>query len=271
MNQIPKISIILPTYNGAKYLRRTIESIFPQSFSDWELIIVNDGSSDKSEDIIQEYLNLDYRLVYIKNEINLGIQKTLNIGIEVSKGKYIARIDDDDVWIDNDKLKRQIEFFENNNDYILVGTGAIITDNNGKEITRYLMPLEDKQIRSKMLRTNCFIHSSVLFKKESLEIVGGYKGLLEDYDLWLRLGLIGKMANIDTYSVRYSFNFDGVNTTNKNLRLKENLVLAKKYKKHYPNYFYSLIMGYSKMFGYHFFKYLPLKIEGIILKFHKSL
>jgi glycosyltransferase involved in cell wall biosynthesis len=265
-----KVSIILPTYNGEKYIRRAIESILSQSFSDWELIIINDCSSDNTEIILKEYIAKDVRIFYIKNEINLGVHKSLNKGLKEAKGDYIARIDDDDEWIDKDKLKKQIEFLENNKDYVLVGTGVVLVDIYGNEINRYLMPILDKDIRKKLLRINCFIHSSVVFRKSILDMSGNYDGLLEDYDLWLRMGVLGKMANLASYSVKYWLNNTGVNSQKKVLRLKENLFLSKKYKNKYSGYWKALTLGYLKLFFYPLVKILPTKLIGHLHKWHKD-
>ena len=147
MNNNPRISIILPTYNGAKYIRKAIESVISQNFFDWELMIINDGSTDNTEEIIEEYKSKDNRIVYIKNDSNLGIQKTFNKGLGEAKREYVARIDDDDEWIDKDKLTNQVEFLDNNQDYVLVGTGVIIVDVSDKEVVKYLVPTRDNEIR----------------------------------------------------------------------------------------------------------------------------
>lgn len=111
----PKISIILPVYNGEKTIRNAIASILRQSLADFELIIVDDGSSDGSRRVISSFK--DERIVVI-NQDNVGLQKTLNRGLNLARGEYIARIDADDEWVDNDKLKNQVEFLDANRDYV---------------------------------------------------------------------------------------------------------------------------------------------------------
>ena len=106
----PLVSIIMPAYNGAKWIQKAILSVLAQSYTDFEFIIINDGSSDNTEEIITASTKYDKRIRYIKNEHNLGVQKTRNIALSIALGEYIAEIDQDDEWIDKDKLKKQIKF-----------------------------------------------------------------------------------------------------------------------------------------------------------------
>ena len=112
-NKEPIVTVLLPAYNAEKYIRESIDSILDQTFTDFELLIINDGSTDKTEEIILSYN--DSRIRYIKNEMNLKLIKSLNKGIDLSRGKYIARMDADDISLPN-RLKEQVEFMENHND-----------------------------------------------------------------------------------------------------------------------------------------------------------
>ena len=127
----PQVSIIMPVYNGEKFLKEAIESILSQTFTDFEFIIVNDGSIDSSLKIIREYANRDSRIKIIDQK-NTGIIGALNNALKASKGTYIARMDSDDIS-NPDRLKKQIEYIEKENAY-LCGTWAISIDKNGKEI-----------------------------------------------------------------------------------------------------------------------------------------
>ena len=124
---MPLISIILPVYNSKKErLTQSIESVFSQSFKDFELIIINDASTNDIEATILEYITKDKRIVYIKNKENLKLTKTLNKGLEISQGQYIARIDDDDIWMDKEKIQKQIDFMNKNPKYGLCGTNVYL-------------------------------------------------------------------------------------------------------------------------------------------------
>ena len=272
-----KVSIILPTYNGGKYIKTAIESVIFQSFFNWELIIINDGSSDNTESIVKEYTINNPRIIYLKNEQNIGVQKTLNRGLKEAKGEYIARIDDDDEWINPDKLSRQIEFLINNLDCVLVGTGVINTDGNGQELFRYLLPETDKSIRNNILYKNCFVHSSVVFKKEAVLNLEGYDEStdalhIEDYDLWLKLGTIGKLANLSIYAVKFTLREGSMSSLNKLYQLDKDIILIKKYKDKYPNYTKALILSYLRLFLYKIFDFIfPPSINSKIFKLYKQL
>ena len=203
----PLVSIIMPSYNGTKWIEKAILSVLVQSFVDFEFIIIDDGSRDNTQEVITVFTKYDKRIRYIKNEYNLGVQKTRNIALDISLGEYIAEIDHDDEWIDKDKLKKQVEFLENNQGHVLVGTGVVVVNEEGVEIARYLMPETDVEIRKKILRANCFIHSSVMYRAKKVKDIGCYtiEKMSEDHDLWLRLGRVGKFMNFQEYSVQYCF------------------------------------------------------------------
>ena len=271
MNINPKVSVIIPTYNDSKSLIRAIESVISQSFKDLEIIIIDDGSTDNTKEIVKDLIDKDTRIKYFYQE-NIGHPSVpRNFGMEKVTGEYIALLDSDDEWIDTEKIKQQVEFLDTNKEYVLVGTGVVNVEYNGKEINRYLMPETDKKIRQKILRINSFINSSVLFRTSAFETVGSSSSILEDYDLWMKLGNIGKFNNLPIYAVKYCVKFDGYGAKNKSARLEENLVLSKKYKDIYPNYFKAFILGYIKIFFYPIFELLPIKIKGVLLKLHKKL
>ena len=271
--KMPLVSIILPAYNGAQWIQKAIRSVLAQSFSDFELIIINDGSTDDTEAIILRFAGQDSRIRYIRNERNLGIQRTRNISLEQSYCDYMAEIDQDDEWVDKDKVKKQFAFLKAHPDHVLIGTGAIMVDSRGKEIARYLMPKTDQEIRRKLLRKNCFIHSSVMYRKHPVKEIGGYAidRMSEDHDLWLRLGRIGKFGNLQDYAVKYYLNSKGYNSQDKFLRLKQNLLFAKEHKDFYPNYIFAVIFGWAKIFFTPIFYLMSTKLKGILLGFYKRI
>ncbi len=269
----PKITILLPVYNGNKWIEKSIRSALGQSFNDFELLVINDCSTDNTEQIVSSLVPQDQRIIYLKNGKNLGLAETLNIGLGLAKGEYIARLDADDEWIDMDKLKKQVSLLDKHSDYLLVGTGAIVVDEDGEEITRYLLPKTDSEIRRKILRMNCFIHTSVLFRTKIVKEIGGYlhEKILEDHDLWLRLGRVGKFANLPEYSVKYLFHTKGVNSQNKILRLRQNMRLAKENKAFYPNYMSALLLGWAKIIFLPIFSIVPPSLKGLLLRIHKKI
>ena len=115
---IPKVSVVIITYNRARFLPEAIESVIAQSFTDWELIVVDDASTDNTKGVVEKYSSVDSRIKYYRNPENLNISKSRNRGIELSKGKYIAVLDSDDIWCDIEKLKLQYSFLESNLDHV---------------------------------------------------------------------------------------------------------------------------------------------------------
>lgn len=271
------ISIILPTYNGSKWIKNAILSVQAQTYSNWELLVVDDGSNDNTGEVVRNMAGLDQRVIYTKNEKNLGIQKSLNKGLREAKGEYIARIDDDDEWIDIDKLKTQVEFLEKNNDYVLVGTGVKAVYENGNTVFERINPLDDLDIRKTILNKNCFIHSSVMFRKSIALQVGGYSEDLkmkhvEDYDLWLRMGRIGKLANLSIIGIKLLIHKESLSSKNKIAQFEKSIKLAKLYKNYYPNFYRAYASLYMRMMIYKIVTLPILKnIYPFLYKVYKNL
>ncbi len=260
------VSIIMPTWNGAEYIKRAVQSVIDQTYQEWELIIIDDGSDDqtKTATAISHFL-ADDRILYLKNEKNLGIQKTLNKGLAQAKGEYIARIDDDDQWVDSEKLQKQVLFLDDHSHHVVVGTGVILIDEANKELIRYFLPETDNAIKNKILGKNCFVHSSVMFRKNAAMEVGGYdesKAMmhLEDYDLWLKLGTVGKLANLPLYATMVTLRKGGLSSKNKLEQARKTITLAGKYKKDYPHYTASIIRSIARLIVYGYILPAPIKI-----------
>ncbi|MEK7546579.1 MAG: glycosyltransferase family 2 protein [Patescibacteria group bacterium] len=247
MNKTPFVSIIMPTYSRADLLPRSIESVLNQTYGNFEFIIVNDCSADKTEEIVLKYQKKDPRIKYFKNEVNLKIQKTLNRGLKEAKGKYIARIDDDDAWIDPAKLRKQVEFLESNPEYVIVGTGnTAILKSRGLQISS-LKPRTDMEIRKAMLFGCPFLHPAVVYRRSAVLLVGGYDEKLkqaEDYDLWMRLGKIGKMYNLPEYSIESIVGDTNIGHLKRAEVIKFSLALIRKYRRDYPFFFRAYIKNY---------------------------
>jgi glycosyltransferase involved in cell wall biosynthesis len=128
----PLISVILPSFNGARYLRQAIESVLAQDYQNLELIVINDASTDETPEIVAEFVARDPRVRLMNNESNSKLVFSLNRGIEIARGEFIARIDDDDIWTDRSKLSKQLEQFRSHPEIGVVGTLGHIIDENGK-------------------------------------------------------------------------------------------------------------------------------------------
>ncbi|HUW71840.1 MAG TPA: glycosyltransferase [Candidatus Humimicrobiaceae bacterium] len=254
---MPTISIILSTHDRPTFLPEAIKSVSEQTFKDWELLIITDPPIDKgTKKIINNYVQKDPRIKYFENGVKLGFRKCLNQGLKKSGGKYVARIDDDDIW-GPQKLEKQVKFLEKNPEYLLMGSGAIFVDRDGKELYRYLPPEKDEEIRQCILSRNPFIHSSVMFLIDAAMKFGGYDDTLpedEDFDLWLKLGTIGKFYNLPEYLIKYRTPSLKNNIAEiRRSRTKVFISIIHSYRNKYPHYKKALFKNYLKLF----YTYIP--------------
>lgn len=204
MNQ-PKVSVIMSVYNGEKYLREAVDSILAQTFTDFEFIIINDGSTDKTKEILSSYD--DERIVVIDQQ-NVGLTKSLNRGIKMAKGEYIARMDADDISLP-ERLEKQVRFLDHNRDIVLVGTSPICINENGKAIETGNVSTASDEIKKNLLNGNQFTHGSVMFRKSCIEAVGFYReefDVAQDYDLWLRISEVFGVGNIEEPLYKWRIN-----------------------------------------------------------------
>jgi glycosyltransferase involved in cell wall biosynthesis len=200
----PLVSVILPVYNGSSFLKESIESLLEQSYCNFEIIIINDGSTDDSEKIIRFYSDHRIRYFYQKN---IGLAKTLNRGILLSRGKYIARQDQDD-FSEINRLEKQVNFLLKNPKVQMVGSNAKIWIDNKKTNSSTRLPLTSEQLKIATLFDNYFIHSAVLIRKTAFKKIGFYsedneRQPPEDYELWSRIIRKFDVANIKENLVNY--------------------------------------------------------------------
>lgn len=197
----PLVTVLLPAYNAGRHLRESIESVLGQTFRDFEFLIINDGSIDDSEKQILSYSDL--RIRYHKNEINLGLIATLNKGIELALGKYIVRMDADDICMP-DRIQRQVQFMETHLEVGICGCCADVID---KPNVKMKYDAEDTSIRVKMLYQCHMLHPSIIIRKE---LIDKYRLRYnpefihaEDYELFYRIGKFTKLANLTDVLLRY--------------------------------------------------------------------
>lgn len=183
----PKVSIIIPAYNVAPYIAETLQSVFAQSFTDYELIVVDDGSTDGTERAIESFFD---RLIYVRQK-NAGPSAARNTGLKQARGRYVALLDGDDLWLPN-YLEEMVGRMEANPDLDLIYPNAIIfgdSPNNGR-LFFDLHPSSEPVTFEKVVKKECVVMVSCLFKRELIDQVGGFdlqfRGV-EDFDLWLRM------------------------------------------------------------------------------------
>jgi len=188
MFENPEVSVVMSVYNSEEYLREAVSSILEQTFSNFEFIIIDDGSNDDSAKILTGYADKDERVVILKNENNIGLTKSLNLGIARARGRYVARMDADDISLP-DRLEKQLMKIKNDPKIKAVGCDVVLIDESGNDVKIVHLPAVD-QLSEKIKYRNCLVHGSLLFEKKALESVGFYDERFEmaqDYDLLLRL------------------------------------------------------------------------------------
>ncbi len=199
----PIVSVVMSVYNGEKYLHEAIESILNQTFKDFEFIIINDGSTDNSAEIIKSFK--DSRIVLIQQE-NRGLASALNKGIEVAKGKYIARMDADDICMP-ERLRLQVDYMESHGKCVLLSGAVEYIDEDGKSLYMRRLPTEDYEIKKGLPLSCLIIHPASFFRKEDFLKTNGYIEEviqhIEDILLWNEFANLGNFSNIETTILKY--------------------------------------------------------------------
>lgn len=189
----PTLSVIMPVYNEEKTLGRAIDSILSQTFKDFELIIINDHSSDSTFDIINSYK--DSRIISINNEVNMGVMQSLNRGLDRATGEFVARMDADDISL-LDRFQTQISYLSSHQNVMMCSSAAITIYSDSIKLHK-VFDNYTKIIRN-MAKENPFVHSTVMFRRcINGEKVYYKEPTLEDYDLWMRIALNNNVAMID--------------------------------------------------------------------------
>lgn len=194
---MPAVSVILPVYNCPQFVGQAIESILSQTFSDFELIVIDDGSTDETPDVVRLYD--DSRIRFVAQQ-NLGLAATLNRGISMARGRFIARQDQDDFSLP-ERLAKQVAYLSKNTACGLVGTWAKIMTGDKRTKRQHRHPADNTSLQYELLLNNPFVHSSVVIRKSALDEIGGYstdpgRQPPEDYELWSRLARRYAVANI---------------------------------------------------------------------------
>ena len=260
--QVPLVSVIMPVYNAERYVAEAIESILSQTYTNLELIVLDDNSTDNSISIINRFQ--DERIKLIKIEKNGGIAATLNRGLAASKGKYIARMDADDIALPH-RLMTQIQFLEDHPAVDFIGSCATVIDEDGKKIGREIgIPASFEYHRLLLLFVCKIIHPSILFRSKIMEKVE-YKlglGASEDYELWTRLFKKHRFHHLSASLLLYR-----IHTNNSVKQLKSQA--HKSIENTVSHHFNSIGIDYTKEdFEVHrllfFFHKIDLEIKDII-------
>jgi len=260
-NTTPQTSVIIPTHNRARLLERALRSVFSQTFQDFEIVVLDDASTDNTESVLAAWRAQDPRVrsMRIENSKHPDISSVLNAGLRGARGVYIARLDDDDWWCHPDKLKLQVEFMEKNQAYVVVGGGVIAVNSQGKELFRYCKHEGDAEIRNHALSANPFSHTTVLFRRDAAVAVGGYGNwrYAEDWDLWLKLGAKGKFYNFQEYFTVYTISGKNKSFMYQREQAKIILAIVKANRAAYPGFY----RGYTLQCVQRLYSFLPLALR----------
>lgn len=259
----PRLSIIMPVYNAERYVEEALKSLLSQTFDDFELIIINDGSTDNTLKILNDFL--EDKRIFIHSQSNQGVVTALNKGVKLAKGKHIARADADDYFCPT-RLKIQYQFIERHSNIALLTSNFYKLYPDGFRLLVEL-PTCHNSLLHDLFIANRIMHGSVMIRKDSLLKAGGYSASwkhLEDYELWFRLTRVGQISNIPeplstmrihegSLSARYE-----LEQVRKGVSLRIALILSHQYPIKYVRYLVKpvlksvtprlLLISYRKLF-----------------------
>lgn len=201
----PLVSVVMPIYNAQRYLAQAIKSILSQTLKNFELILVNDASTDKTLQIIYKFKKKDKRIKLINNKKNLQMAQSLNLAINLARSNLIARMDQDDIALPN-RLEVQYAFMKSHPNVAIVGSNIIIIDENSKITGKRTYPTTSRGLKKILFRYSAFAHPTVMLRKQPFQKVKGYnpeKHPCEDIDLWFRLGKKYEFGSIPTFLLKY--------------------------------------------------------------------
>ncbi len=230
MNCNPTVSVLMPVYNGYRYVSEAIESILQQTYTDFELLITDDGSQDQSLTVLQSYAERDARIL-LTSRSNKGLTPTMNEMLGKARGKFIAVMEQDDCSIPQ-RLALETQFLQEHPDVVCVSGWPQLIDEEGRLLTQLMMPTTHNEIQTLALAGHSGVsHPGVMFRKDSLLQVGGYDEslrLAHDLDLWLKLGEVGKLANLAEGVVQYRLHPESESERNRLRQREEALIVCQR-------------------------------------------
>jgi hypothetical protein len=221
----PRVSAVVPVLNGEAHIAEAIESLLAQTLDELEVIVVDDGSTDGTPEIVAALAREDERVRVFSNERNTGLAAATNQGWRAARADYVARLDADDVALPA-RLARQVAFLDANPQVAAVGGAAITIDRAGRRIGLVALPTSTRAIRAQLPRRSCLVHSAVTLRRTALEAVGGYRfSPGGGYDLWLRLSERFELANLPEPVVMYRLQTNDVSPEAVEERARNELAL----------------------------------------------
>jgi len=257
----------MSAYNEKEsYLKEAVKSILNQTFGNFEFIIINDGSDRPYlQEMFSQFEKQDERIKVYNNNINLGLTASLNKALALAKGKYIARIDSDDI-ADSHRLGKQLEFMENNPSHALCGSWSYFIDQNGKIIGEKKSPIDYEKIKKRLVLFNFFTHSSLFFQRDIAISMGGYSEYLkkaQDYDFILKISAKYPIAIIPEFLCSNRLHPESISSKSKKaqewcaIKARWNAI----FKYGYPKIYFLKIIP-----SVFYFLFIPCFIEKFIFK-----
>jgi len=218
----PAISVLMTAYNSELFIRKAIQSVLDQTFSDFELIVYNDGSTDRTVAVVKEFA--DPRIRLLSSEKNRGVTYARQTTLSLAKGKYVAILDSDDIAFPT-RLEKQYKFLETHPDVKLCGGNAVVIDEKGNHIVETLIPFyRPEELKVKLFFNNIFVNSTVMYRREEVLSLGGYRDrvLAEDYDLFVRLANLYEIYILtEEFLVYYRLHSNNISQTKRNKIIEE--------------------------------------------------
>ena len=218
----PRVSVAISICNAERYIGEAVESVLNQTFGDFELIIIDDGSTDGTADLLRRYAEADDRIRLTIRD-NRGIPQSLNEAIDLSRGEYTARMDGDDICLPQ-RLERQVAFLDAHPEVVAVGCHRLLIDADGDPINTPTEAQSHEEIDRFLMQCKGAIpHPGAMIRTAALKQIGGYRAKFtaaQDLDLWLRLGELGELANLPDVLLRYRVHAGGVSQTKRTVQLE---------------------------------------------------
>jgi glycosyltransferase involved in cell wall biosynthesis len=213
----PLVSVLMAVHNGARYLIDAVESILDQSLNAFEFVIVDDGSTDRSANILARLADRDSRIL-LRAQEQTGLAQALNHGLHAARGKYVARMDADDISYP-DRLSAQVDRMESEPELVLLSASFDYIDSQGEVLKRKIVSTDSEILRRKLTEDrNQFCHPCAMMRREVVGKLGGYRTIVgssaQDYDLWLRMAEVGGIANLAQPLLGYRVHEEQVSVSN---------------------------------------------------------
>jgi glycosyltransferase involved in cell wall biosynthesis len=263
MSAAPRVSVLMLTYNRPQFISRAIASVVSQTVTDWELLVVQDGSNAATVDILRDWTARDPRILHLARGTKGSIAEASNYGLARARGRYIAILDDDDYWVAPDKLARQIDYLDGHPDFVACGGGYILVDRDTRECGRFYKPQTDDQIRARALLANPIGNSTSMFRRL---LPDGRPALYDeslrgfaDWDFWLMMGRAGKLHNIPEHLACYALWEGGGSFEQSRVNTRAALRIVRKHRDAYPGYAAALALAYAQ----YWYTFLPASVRRV--------